>query len=163
MEKYLFWRNCHDKKCKIHSFTYLNLVGDGIHNFIDGLIIGASFIVDIKIGVAATIAIIMHEIPQELGDFAVLIYGGFSKRKALICNYLSAATAIIGTVIGYYFTSKISGFSGILLPFAAGGFIYIAACDLIPELHKQKEIKKSLASMVFFLLGLMLMLLLKLF
>lgn len=162
MEKYLFWRHCHDKKCKIHTFTYLNLAGDGIHNFIDGLIIGASFIVDIRVGVATTIAIVMHEIPQELGDFAVLIYGGFSKRKALMYNYLSATTAIIGTVIGYYFTSKINGFSTILLPVAAGGFIYIAACDLIPELHKQKDIKISIASMIFFLFGILLMLLLKL-
>jgi len=163
MEKYLFWRHCHDKKCEIHAFTYLNLIGDGIHNFIDGLIIGASFLVDVKVGIATTIAIVMHEIPQELGDFAVLIYGGFSKRKALMYNYLSATTAIVGTVIGYYFTSKITGFSTVLLPVAAGGFIYIAACDLIPELHKQKDIKISLASMMFFLLGIMLMLLLKLF
>lgn len=162
LEKYLFWHHCHKGRCEIHPFTYLNLVGDGIHNFIDGLIIGASFFVDTKVGIVTTYAIILHEIPQELGDFGVLLYGGFSKFKALAYNFLSAATAILGTIIGYIFASQVSGFSNALLPIAAGGFIYIASCDLIPELHKEPDIKKSTVSMLFFLLGILLMLSLKL-
>jgi len=161
LEKYLYWRHCHEGKCNIHVFTYLNLVGDGIHNFIDGLIIGASFVVDIKIGIVSTFAIIMHEIPQELGDFGVLLYGGFTKSKALFFNFLSATTAILGTIVGYYFAHQVSGFSGALLPIAAGGFIYIAACDLIPELHKQPDLRKTSLSFLLFLLGTGLMLWLK--
>jgi len=125
LEKYLFWRHCHKEKCEIHAFTYLNLIGDGIHNFGDGLIIGVSFFTDIRIGIVSTLAIIMHEVPQELGDFGILLYGGFSKTKALIFNYISATTAILGTVIGYFFASHINNFSTILLPFAAGGFIIL--------------------------------------
>lgn len=162
LEKYLHWRHCHKGKCDIHAFTYLNLIGDGIHNFIDGLIIGASFVVDFNIGVVSAIAIIMHEIPQELGDFGVLVYGGFSKLKALAFNFLCATLAIAGTVVGYVFSSRSGSLSVPLLPLAAGGFIYIASCDLIPELHKQPDIKKSTVSMLFFLLGILLMFGLKL-
>lgn len=162
LEKYLYWRHCHKGICEIHAFTYLNLIGDGIHNLIDGLIIGAGFFTDVKIGMVATAAIIMHEVPQELGDFGVLIYGGFSRFKALAYNFLSALTAVLGTVIGYFFASKINSFSSMLLPVAAGGFIYIAACDLVPELHKQADIKKSTLSMLFFIVGILLMLWLKL-
>jgi len=163
LEKYLFWRHCHKGKCDIHAFTYLNLIGDGIHNFGDGLIIGVSFFTDIRIGIISTLAIIMHEVPQELGDFGILIYGGLSKFKALVLNYISATLAILGTVIGYIFSSHINNFSLLLLPLAAGGFIYIASCDLIPELHRQPDIKKSTVSMLFFILGIILMWWLKTF
>lgn len=157
LERYFYWRHCHEEKCDIHAFTYLNLIGDGAHNFIDGLIIGTSFLVDIKVGIIATIAIIMHEIPQELGDFAVLIYGGLSKFKVFFYNFLSALFAVIGTLVGYYFSSKAGYLSSFILPFAAGGFIYIASCDLIPELHKQKNAHKANISMLFFILGILLM------
>jgi len=162
LEKYLFWRHCHKQVCEIHNFTYLNIVGDGLHNFIDGLIIAVSFSVDINLGVATTMAIILHEIPQELGDFGVLIYGGMKPLKALFFNFLSALTAILGTVVGYYFVGILSGFTFILMAFAAGGFIYIGACDLIPELHRQPDRKTSVMTMIFFLLGLGLMFILKL-
>ncbi len=161
LEKYLFWRHCHKEHCEIHTFTYLNLIGDAIHNCIDGLIIGASFAIDIRVGIPATVAIVLHEIPQELGDFGVLLYGGFSKSRALLFNFLSAVTAIVGTVAGYYFSSRLGGFSAVLLPITAGGFIYIAACDLIPELHRQPELKIATFSMLFFLAGISLMLWLK--
>ena len=151
VEKYLYWRHCHKENCDVHPFTYLNLIGDGIHNLIDGLIIGASFFVSPVVGWAATIAIIFHEIPQELGDFAVLVYGGFSKKKALYFNFLSATTAIIGTVAGYFCSSYVSDFSKILLPLAGGGFIYIAACDLVPQLHKHPDSKEATSSLVWFL------------
>jgi len=161
LEKYLHWRHCHSPECTVHRFTYLNIIGDAVHNFTDGLIIGAVFLINVKVGIAATLAIISHEIPHELGNFAVLVYGGFSKLKALLFNFLSSIFAIVGTLVGYYFAHMISGFSGILLPLAAGGFIYVASCDLIPELHKEEDGKKSALIMVVFTFGIFLMYLLK--
>lgn len=158
VERILYWHHCHKYgKCPVHMFTYMNLIGDGIHNFIDGLIIAASFIVSIPFGIVTTIAIIAHEIPQELGDFGVLVYGGFSKLKALFFNFLSAITAIIGAIAGFFISSITESFVPLLIPFAAGGFIYIAASDLIPELHKEEKIKKSLLSFAFFLIGIIFM------
>lgn len=153
MERYLHWRHCHDGICDVHAFTYLNLVGDGVHNFVDGVIIAASFIVSIKLGVITTIAIILHEIPQELGDFGVLIYGGFTKRKALFCNFLTALTAIVGAVTGYFLSDFAKGFLNFIIPFTAGGFIYIGASDLIPEIHKETNLMRSSLAFVAFLLG----------
>lgn len=161
LEKYLHWRHCHEPECKLHHFTYLNIIGDIVHNFGDGMIIGALFLVDIKVGFAATLAIIFHEIPHELGNFSVLVFGGFSKLKALSFNFLTALFAIGGTIIGYYFAAHISGFGKILMPLAAGGFIYIASCDLIPELHKEKDGKRSALIMVTFIFGIALMYTLK--
>lgn len=161
LEKFLHWHHCHKAKCDIHTFTYMNLVSDGIHNFIDGAIIAASFIVNIPLGIAATLAIIFHEIPQEIGDFAILVYGGFSKLKAIFYNFLSALTAILGAVLTYFFSTTFEGLITFLLPFAAGGFIYIAMSDLIPELHKEEKMSKSLIQLVSLLLGLGIMLLLK--
>ena len=102
IEKVLHWRHCHKGECEIHTFTYMNLIGDSIHNFIDGLIMAASFVVSIPLGITTTIAISSHEIPQEIGDFGVLIYGGFSKKKALLLNFLVALTAVLGGLIGYF-------------------------------------------------------------
>ncbi|MBS7655124.1 ZIP family metal transporter [Candidatus Bathyarchaeota archaeon] len=153
LEKILYWRHCHEEKCPIHMFTYLNLIGDGIHNFIDGLIIAASFIVGIPLGITTTIAVIAHEIPQELGDFGVLIYGGFTKFKALFWNFISALTAVFGALFGYFFITYVENIASHLIPFTAGGFLYIAASDLIPELHKQPEFKKSILSFTLFLIG----------
>ena len=163
LEKYLHWRHFHSAECKIHRFTYLNIIGDIVHNFCDGLIIGAVFLVNIKVGVATTLAIIFHEIPHELGNFSVLVYGGFSKLKALFYNFLSSLFAIVGTIAGYYFASKINGFSAFMLPAAAGGFIYIASCDLIPELHKEEDGRRSALIMITFTFGIALMYLLKKF
>ncbi len=153
LERILYWRHCHEEKCSIHMFTYLNLIGDGMHNFIDGLVIAASFIVDISIGLVTTIAVIAHEIPQELGDFGVLVYGGFSKPKALLWNFTSAITAVFGALIGYFFIMHSKAATSFLIPFTAGGFLYIAASDLIPELHKQSELKRSILSFILFLIG----------
>jgi len=155
------WRHCH-KTRHVHVFTYLNLVGDGIHNFIDGLIISGSFVNSISLGITTTLAVVFHEIPQEIGDFGILIYGGFSRLKALAYNFFSALTAVFGAVVGYFFSIYIQNFIVFLLPFAAGGFIYIASADLIPELHKEVGIKKSLLSFIFFLIGILFMLLIKL-
>lgn len=161
LEKILHWRHCHKGKCDVHAFTYLNLVGDTVHNFIDGLVIAVSFVVDIKLGFVTTLAVIAHEIPQEFGDFGVMIYGGFSKVKALTYNFLSALTAIIGAVIGFFLSSIADKGVLFLIPLTAGGFIYIASCDLIPELRKEVDIKKSLLYFVFFLIGLAFMLVMK--
>ncbi|PIU40886.1 MAG: ZIP family metal transporter [Candidatus Omnitrophica bacterium CG07_land_8_20_14_0_80_42_15] len=161
MEKYLHWRHCHEGKCEIHTFTYLSLIGDGMHNFVDGLVIAASFVTDLRLGVVTTLAVIFHEIPQEMGDFGILVYGGFSKRKALLCNFICSLTAILGAIIGYIVSSLMKDTSLFLISFTAGGFIYIAASDLIPELHKQKNIKRSGAAFVAFVLGLVFMALTK--
>ena len=152
IERFLHWHHCHQGVCDTHPVTYLILIGDGIHNFIDGLIIAASFLIGVEFGIITTIMIIGHEVPQEIGDFAVLIYGGFSRAKALFFNFISQATAILGGIIGFLMAAQ-TEFVVFLLPFAAGGFIYIAASDLIPELHKESNMKKSLVSFLFFLFG----------
>jgi len=153
LERILHWRHCHEGVCPVHSFTYMNLIGDGVHNLVDGLIIAVSFVAAIPLGVATTLAIIAHEVPQELGDFGVLVYGGFTKFKALFYNLLSALTAVVGALLGYFLTSYVEGVVAGLLPFAAGGFLYIAASDLVPELHKQPDLRKSVSSFLSFLIG----------
>jgi len=159
LEKYFHWRHCHEGVCDIHAFTYLSLIGDATHNFTDGLVIGASFMVNIRFGVVTTLVIILHEIPQEIGDFGILLYGGFSKFKALYYNFIIALTCVLGTIIGYFISVNLQNFSSFLLPFTAGGFIYIAACDLVPELHKQPDLKKSALSLLAFLCGIVFILL----
>ncbi|MFA5113353.1 MAG: ZIP family metal transporter [Candidatus Margulisiibacteriota bacterium] len=161
MERILYWRHCHEGHCDVHAFSYLNLFGDGIHNFIDGLVIAGSFLGGVPLGIATTVAVVSHEIPQEIGDFAVLIYGGFSKGRALAYNLLSAVMAVAGGVAGYFLATNIAGFSAPLLPITAGGFIYIAASDLIPELHKEKDANKSNLAFILFILGLLFMWLMK--
>jgi len=157
MEKYLYWRHCHDGVCDIHAFTYLNLIGDGLHNFTDGIIIAASFMADLKLGMVTTLAIILHEVPQEMGDFGILTYGGFSKQKALFFNFLCGVTSIIGALIGYLLVKLTANISLFFIPFTAGGFIYIGASDLIPELHRQKNAKRANAAFIAFILGLVFM------
>ncbi len=159
VEKVLHWRHCHKKNCSVHSFAYMNLVGDFFHNFLDGLIIAASFLVDFKLGTVTTLAIAIHEIPQEIGDFGVLIYGGMKKRKAIFLNFLFALTAVLGGLTGYLlsFTSFNLNF---IIPIAAGGFIYIAASDLIPEIRKDNTLL-SIGHIIIFLAGIGLMWLLK--
>ncbi|MBI5061503.1 MAG: ZIP family metal transporter [Candidatus Aenigmarchaeota archaeon] len=153
LENFLHWYHCHKGNCKVHRFTYLNLVGDGLHNFLDGMVIAASYLVSLPIGIVTTIAVIAHEIPQELGDFGVLIYGGLSKKKALFYNFLSALTAVVGALFVYIFKFGITNYYALLIAFAAGNFIYIATADLIPELHKETKIKKSVIQLILFLFG----------
>jgi len=152
MEKFLYWRHCHEEECPAHMFVYLNLIGDGIHNFIDGMIIAATYVISFELGFATTLAVIFHEIPQEIGDFGVLIYGGFNKRKALTYNFFSAITAIVGAITTYFLT-YLQRIEVLLVPFAAGGFIYIAATDLMPELHKKYQIKVSIIQFITIILG----------
>jgi len=156
IEKVLHWQHCHEKNCKVHTFAYMNLVGDFFHNFLDGLIIAGSFLLSIPLGISTTIAIAIHEIPQEIGDFGVLIYGGLSKRKALTLNFLTALTAVLGGLIGYFISSLSPLFLSIIPAIAAGGFIYIAASDLIPELREDST-NHSILHFIIFLLGILLM------
>jgi zinc and cadmium transporter len=163
IEKIIHWHHCHGYPagtCPHKSFTYMNLIGDGIHNFIDGMIIAGSYLVNTTTGIATTIAVLFHEIPQEIGDFGVLIHGGFSKKKALAMNFLSALTALIGAVVVIVLASVTEDLQKFLIPFTVGSFIYIAGSDLIPELHKEYELKKSLGLLIAFLAGIAVMLLL---
>jgi len=153
----LLWRHCHERACPIHVFAYLNLVGDGIHNFIDGLVMAASFVVSVPLGLITTLAIAAHEIPQELGDFGVLVYGGLKPRRALLLNFVTALTAVAGGIAGYYLFPYLGGAMIFLLPFAAGGFLYIAASDLVPELHKETNVVRTVMSFASFLVGVILM------
>jgi zinc and cadmium transporter len=157
IEKVLHWRHCHKGECDVHTFRYMNLIGDSIHNFIDGLIMAASFVVAIPLGITTTIAIATHEIPQEIGDFGVLIYGGFSKKKALLLNFFVALAAVLGGIIGYFISSQIENIVLYILPFAAGGFIYIAATDLVPEIRKELDMKKYMVTLFVFICGILLM------
>lgn len=154
METLLHWHHCHDGKCE-HPFTHLILYGDALHNFIDGLIVASSFLIAVPFGILTSIIIISHELPQELGDFGVLVYGGFTKRKALFYNFLAQLTAVLGGILGYYSLSA-GDYSLFLLPFAAGGFLYIAIKDLIPEVLKEKGIKRVI-NFLAVLLGLLIL------
>jgi zinc and cadmium transporter len=157
IEKVLHWRHCHKGECDVHTFQYMNLVGDSIHNFIDGMIMAASFVVSVPLGITTTIAISTHEIPQEIGDFGVLLYGGFSKRRAITLNFVVALTAVIGGIVGYFVSSLIENIVLFILPFAAGGFIYIAATDLVPEIRKELDMKKYMATLLVFICGILIM------
>ena len=154
MERYFHWRHCHKGVCDVHAFTYLNLIGDGVHNFTDGLVIAAAFVTDMRIGIVTTLAVIFHEIPQEIGDFGILVYGGLSKKRALFFNFVCASTAVFGALLGYFLSNIIVNFSIYLLPFVAGGFIYIASSDLIPELHRDPDVKRANFSLLAFIFGL---------
>jgi len=102
IETFLYWRHCHEEECEVHAFAYVSLIGDTVHNFIDGMIIAATFVAGFELGFVTTLAVIFHEIPQEIGDFGVLIYGGFTRVKALTYNFIIAPTAILGAVVTYY-------------------------------------------------------------
>lgn len=159
MEKFIRWRHCHDLDCDLHThhLAPMNIMADTLHNFIDGLLIGASYLVSFPLGMATTIAVLLHEIPQEIGDFGVLIYSGMSVTKALFINFLVALGALLGLIISLLLGSIFVGYSLYLLPFTAGGFIYIATSDLIPELHKESDIRKSLWQVVSMIIGVLLM------
>ena len=157
VEKLLHWRHCHKGQCEAHTFTYLNLIGDGVHNFIDGMVIAASFATDVKLGFVTTVAVAAHEIPQEIGDFGILIYGGFSKKRALLYNLLTALTAVAGAFAAYLSFGRVLWLKDYLIPFTAGGFIYIALVDMMPELHKKARGGKIALQLATILSGIFLM------
>lgn len=171
LEKVLHWHHAHhlgeDNECDhclteeenghIKPLGFLVLSSDSIHNFVDGLIIAASYMVSIEVGIATTIAVALHEIPQEIGDFALMVHSGFSRLSALVFNFLSALFAILGAMVAVFIGSVTEEAVPFILAFAAGGFIYIAGSDLLPEMHKIKSIKKSLIQFTALLLGIVLM------
>ena len=153
IEKILHWHHCHDADCHTHTIGYMNLFGDGLHNFIDGLLIAATFSVSIPLGIAATIAIMAHEIPQEIGDFGVLLHSGFSKKNAILFNLVSALASVAGALVGILLLEQVTSLSNYLLPIAAGSFLYIGAADLLPELRKEKNRARLIGLVIVFLLG----------
>ncbi len=151
-EKSLLWYHCHDSdKCDIHTSSYLVILGDTVHNFIDGVVIAVSFLVNIPLGISTSIAVFFHEIPQEMGDFSILLHGGMPRRKVLFYNLLSALFALAGATLTYLFSSIIQPISALMVALVAGGFIYIATADLIPETHKnlRDSSLKQAASLLF--------------
>lgn len=159
LEKFIFWRHCHipTSKTHPHPVVFMNLVGDGFHNLLDGVMVAASFMTDFSLGIVTTLAVLIHEIPQEIGDFGVLVYGGFSKVKALLFNFASGLIAILGVILTLALGAKFTNLVPLILPFTAGGFIYIASSDLIPELKKETQVGKSFLQFLGLLLGIGLM------
>ncbi len=160
LEKFLHWHHHGEDEngFHIHPVGKLVLFSDGVHNLIDGIVIGVSFIVSVPVGIATTIAVILHEIPQEIGDFTVLLHSGYTRKRALWLNFLSALSAVFGVGIAFILGESGENFVMWILPIAAGGFIYIAMADLIPELHKTKEIKHSVLQIIAVIVGVLAML-----
>ena len=163
LERFIYWYHGHPHEADItaefadraaaEGFAYLNLIGDGVHNFVDGMVIAASFFVGFPVGLAATVAVIFHELPQEMGDYGILVYAGFKRSKALLLNFVVALAVVLGGISAIFFLEATEALSGLLIAFSAGGFIYLAAAELIPELHKEKSLKKSAIQFVVFILG----------
>jgi len=166
LEKFLRWRHCHhlpDRTKHKHPVAIMNLIGDGAHNFLDGILIAGSYMVSTQIGIATTIAVVLHEIPQEIGDFATLMHAGYKAKKALFFNFLSALTAILGALIVLTLNPSLEITKGILLPLTAGGFIYIAGSDLIPILHEKNKPITAVFQVLSITLGTGIMVLLMIF
>jgi zinc and cadmium transporter len=157
LEKVIHWHHCHISGKHEHTLGHMSLVGDGFHNFIDGAIIAAAFVADVKLGILTTLAVALHEIPQEISDFFVLLYSGWKKSAAIKANLLVAGTMMIGGIAGYFLANQINGVIPYLMAFAAGGFIYISASDLMPELREEKSLAKSFAYLIMFITGILIM------
>lgn len=155
LEKFIHWRHCHIPTSEEHPHpvALMNLIGDGVHHFIDGLLIGGSYLASIPVGIATTIAVVFHEIPQKMGDFGILLHAGYSKKKAILFNFLFSLTSFLGVLAAIFIGEYIAGITSFLIPFAAGGFIYIAGSDLIPELHKETNPSKSVVQLLAFIAG----------
>lgn len=166
LERFIYWYHGHGHEADISAqvaersatkgFAYLNLIGDGVHNYVDGMVIAASFLAGFSVGLAATVAVIFHELPQEMGDYGILVYGGFKRVRALLLNFLVALTVILGGFSVVFFVEAVEPLRGLLIAFSAGGFIYLAASELIPELHEEKNFKKSAVQFAVFILGIVL-------
>lgn len=168
LEKLLIWRHCHSESCEAHgdeqhthhdgqkSAGALIIVGDGIHNFVDGVLIAAAFLTDVKLGIVTSLAVAAHEIPQEVGDFAILLQSGYSKSKALFYNVMASFTTVIGGVLAYFSLEDLHEILPFFLAMASSSFIYIAVADLIPSLHKKTDIKASLYQITFIISGVLL-------
>lgn len=154
LERYIFWHHHHyEHEHMVDPTTSLLITGDTVHNFLDGIAIAASFLVSIPVGIATSIAVGLHEIPQEIGDFGALLALGFERRKVLLVNFISALSALAGAIFGFYFLGAIETLLPYLLAFTGGHFIYIAASDLIPKLHSVEDDGKSVNQTLIFFLG----------
>jgi len=154
LEKVVIWRHCHDEDCEIHSSSGpLILIGDAFHNFVDGFVITAAFLTSIPLGITASLAVIAHEIPQEVGDFAILLKNGYSRVRALVLNTLSSLTTLPGAVIAYFFLGETREAIPFILALSAASFIYIATVDLVPSLHREIGAKPALLQFVLMLAG----------
>lgn len=160
IEKYLHWHHCHcDGPHHTHankSVGYINLIGDGLHNFVDGALIATSFLISPGLGIVNTFVIMLHEIPQEIADFGILLYSGFSKKKALLWNFFSGITAVIGGIVTYFFALTVETAIPYLLAIAGGGFLYLAMADIMPELHHEQNKKYIAWQAVWLILGILL-------
>ena len=161
LEKVLHWHHAHfPREEHVHPVAVTNIVGDGLHNFVDGSLIAGSFLVSTKLGIATAIAVVLHEIPQELGDFAILVRAGLKPRRALVLNMLSGLAAVLGAVVTLVLAGSIEGVERVVVPLTAGAFVYIASTDLLPELHKEPEVGRSFVQLVGVLAGVAVMALL---
>lgn len=158
LEKIILWRSCHSKDCNRHDHAAVPiiLIGDAFHNAIDGIIIAASFLTSPSLGVFATLSVVLHEIPQELGDFGILIKGGLAKKKALMLNILSGSTSIVTGILAWFMLDTMRSLIPYALAFSASSFIYIALADLIPEMHRKTSLKDSIVQFALILTGIML-------
>ena len=159
LEQFLNWHHCHRAPSEHRPLTYLILIADGVHNFIGGLAVAGAFLIDVRIGISTWLAAAAHEVPQELGDFGILIHGGWKKGRALLYNFLSALTFLIGGIIAYSASLKTD--VTFLLPFSAGNFIYIAAADLIPEIKHEESARLNVIHFLSFLIGIALLLIVR--
>ena len=160
LEKLLLWRHCHTEDCEVHDQQRdggrsgaLIVVGDTVHNFLDGVLIAAAFLQSIELGVVTAVAIIAHEIPQEVGDFLILLHSGYTKARALAMNVLSSAATVVGGVIGYYSLRLVIELEAILLGFVAASMIYVAVADLIPGLHRRPQLRDTAVQALLIALG----------
>ncbi|MFX0043830.1 MAG: ZIP family metal transporter [Candidatus Hodarchaeota archaeon] len=159
LEKFLIWRNCQVNACEVHAHAPgpLVLVGDAFHNFTDGIVIAAAFLTNFHIGLAAGFTIIMHEIPQETGDFAILLHDGMSKKKALLYNLLSSSATIPAAIISYFILDIFEKTVPIFLAISAASFLYIALSDLTPQLHEKTETKEIIKQLILVVIGILIM------
>lgn len=162
LEKLVIWRHCHDQDCEVHSQAApLILIGDAFHNFVDGVVIAAAFLTSIPLGITVSIAVIAHEIPQEVGDFAILLENGYSRTRALMLNTLSAASTLPGAVLAYFWLAEARSVMPYVLAISAASFIYIALADLVPSLHRRASLAGSMQQIVLLILGIATIALLK--
>jgi zinc and cadmium transporter len=154
LEKLVVWRHCHKPGCNVHTAAGpLIIIGDGLHNFIDGIVIAGAFLVSIPAGITVSIAVIAHEVPQEIGDFALLIDYGYSRKKAFFLNLASSATTLVGGIVAFYALNYLHNVIPYVLSISAASFIYIALADILPGLNKQFSKAGSIIQVVLLLLG----------
>ncbi len=155
LEKIILWRNCHNNDCERqkHAAAPMIIIGDAFHNAIDGVVIAASFLTSTELGIFVTFSVILHEIPQELGDFGVLLKSGYSRKKALLYNLLSGSSSLVAGIAAYFLLDKVEGLIPYALSLAASVFLYVSLADLIPEMHKETKPKESLIQFILILAG----------